>query len=67
MLGHPMEFDVEGLLGHVLRDESGQEILNDFFGHSGEDVKRRDVEDFRPAIVGVRLVHKQSVVIPTSS
>ena len=34
MLSHPMEFDVEGLLCHVFRDESGQEFVNDFPGHS---------------------------------
>ena len=57
MLGHPMEFDVEGLLGHVLRDEPGQEVLDDFLGQSREDIEGRNVEDFRPSVMGVSIVH----------
>jgi hypothetical protein len=43
-----MEFDVKRLLGHIFRDESGQEFVNDFLGHSGKNVKGSNVEDFRP-------------------
>lgn len=50
MLSHPMEFDVERLLGHVLRNESGQELVDDFLGHSGKNVKWRDIENFRPTV-----------------
>lgn len=50
MLSHPVEFDVKRLLGHVLRDESGQELVDDFLGHARENVKGSDVENFRPTV-----------------
>ena len=67
MLSHPMEFDVERLLGHVSREEIGQEIVNYLLRQAREDIEWRDVEDLRPPVLGVSLVHKQSVVILTSS
>jgi hypothetical protein len=45
-----VEFDVKRLLGHVLRDESGQELVDDFLGHARENVKGSDVENFRPTV-----------------
>lgn len=58
MLCHPMELDIKRLLGHFVRDESGQEVLDDFLGQPGEHIEGRYVEDFRPSAVGVSLVHK---------
>lgn len=62
-----MEFDVERLVGHLVRDEPWQEVLDDFLGQAREDVEGCDVEDFRPTAAGVRLVRKWSVVVLTSS
>jgi hypothetical protein len=50
MLSNPVEFEVERLLGHVFRDESGQELVNDFLGHARENVKWRNIENFCPTI-----------------
>lgn len=67
MLSHPMEFKIERLLGHVAREKIGQEVANYLLRQSCEDIEWRDVEDLRPPVLGVSLVHKQSVVILTSS
>ena len=62
-----MEFDVERLLGHLIRDEPGQEVLDDFLGQAREDIEGCDVEDLCPTAAGVSLVRKRSVVVLTSS
>lgn len=67
MLSHPMKLDVERLLGHVAREKIGQEVLDYFLGQACEYIKGRDVEDFGPAVVGVSLARKRSLVILTSS
>ena len=60
MFGHPVKLNVKRLLSHLIRDESGQEVLDDFLGQAREDIEGRHVEDFSPTVVGVSMIHKWS-------
>jgi hypothetical protein len=45
MFSNPVKFDVECLIGHVGRNESGRKVVNKFLREPGENIDWRDIED----------------------